>query len=186
MTFEKEFIEKLVKQDQQAFNEFYLKTVDIFFRYIQWNFYLSKAASEDIISDFYVKWWSVVKKYDFKQSFSAFMWTVFKNLLKDKFKKHWETSFSSFDSDEWERFDETLEDDFDLSELMEIDFQFEKIEEAMKNLDTESKEIIFLKFIEEKDNREISEMLNISNDNVRQKISRSLKKLKTLLGTDIT
>lgn len=186
MNFDKEFIEKLVKQDQRAFNEFYLKTVDMFFRYIQSNFYLSKAASEDIISEFYVKWWSVVKKYDFKQSFSAFMWTVFKNLLKDNFKKHWEISFSNFDNDDGEKFDETLEDDFNLSDFLETDFQFEKIEEAMKNLDTESREIIYMKFIEEKDNKEISELLNLSNDNVRQKISRSIKKLKSLLNTDIT
>jgi DNA-directed RNA polymerase specialized sigma24 family protein len=100
LNFDKEFIEKLVKQDQRAFNEFYLKTVDMFFRYIQSNFYLSKADSEDIVSDFYVKWWVVVKKYDFKQSFSAFMWTVFKNLLKDNFKKHSEISFSRFDNNE--------------------------------------------------------------------------------------
>lgn len=186
MNFDKDFIEKLVKQDQQAFNEFYLKTVDMFFRYIKSNFYLSKVASEDVISEFYVKWWSVVKKYDFKQSFSAFMWTVFKNLLKDNFKKHWEISFSNFNNDDWEKFDETLEDDFNLSDFLETNFQFEKIEKAMKNIDTESKEIIYLKFIEEKDNKEISELLNLSNDNVRQKISRSIKKLKSLLNTDIT
>jgi len=98
--FNKEFIEKLVKQDQLAFNEFYLKTVDMFFRYINSNFFLSKEESEDLISDFYVKWRDVCKKYDFKQSFSAFVWTVFKNLVKDNFKKHKDISFSSFDDDD--------------------------------------------------------------------------------------
>jgi len=100
LDFDKDFIEKLVKQDQLAFNEFYLKTVDMFFRYVQSNFYLSKQATEDIVSDFYVKWRTVVKKYDNKQSFSAFMRTVFKNLLKDNFKKHTDISFSSFDKSE--------------------------------------------------------------------------------------
>jgi len=55
----------------------------------------------------------------------------------------------------------------------------------MEKLDIENKEIIYLKFIEEKDNTEISDILQISNDSVRQKISRSLKKLKALLGTDM-
>jgi RNA polymerase sigma-70 factor (ECF subfamily) len=186
LNFEKEFIEKLVKQDQQAFNEFYLKTVDIFFRYIQANFYLSKEASEDIISDFYVKRWIVVKKYDPKQSFSAFVWTVFKNLLKDNFKKHTDISFSSFDKvDDGLNFDERLKDDFDILEFLESDFQYEQIESAMKKLDKESREIIYLKFIEENDNKEISEILGISNENVRQKLSRSLKKLKALLNTEL-
>ena len=187
MNFDKDFIEKLVKQDQRAFNEFYLKTVDIFFRYIQANFYLSKEASEDIISDFYVKRWTVVSKYDPKQSFSAFVWTVFKNLLKDSFKKHSDISFSTFDkTEDWLKFDERLEDDFDMFELLESDFQYEQIENAMKRLDKESREIIYLKFIEENDNVEVSEILWISNENVRQKLSRSLKKLKVLLNTDVT
>jgi DNA-directed RNA polymerase specialized sigma24 family protein len=100
LDFSKEFIEKLIKQDQRAFNEFYLKTVDMFFRYINSNFFLSKEDAEDIISDFYVKWWNIGSKYDFKQSFSAFVWTVFKNLVKDNFKKHKDISFSSFDKDD--------------------------------------------------------------------------------------
>jgi RNA polymerase sigma factor (sigma-70 family) len=83
-------------------------------------------------------------------------------------------------------FEEKLEDDFDMFGLLESDFKINQIEDAMKKLDQESREIIYLKFIEEKDNIEIVEILGISNENVRQKISRSLKKLKALLDTDIT
>lgn len=183
MDFSKEFIEQLVKQDQQAFNEFYLKTVDMFFRYLNSNFFLDKEEAEDIVSDFYVKWRKTVKKYDQKQSFSAFVWTVFKNLLKDNFKKHKEIAFSRFDDkDGWMSFEETIEDDFDIFELMETNFQFEQIENAMKQLDPDDREVIFLKFIEEKENKEIADILQISNENVRQKLSRSLKKLKSLLS----
>ncbi len=187
MNFDKEFIEKLMKQDQRAFNEFYLKTVDIFFRYVQSNFFLSKQETEDIISDFYVKRRNVVKKYDFKKSFTAFVWTVFKNLIKDSFKKHKDISFGVFDKiEDWTNFEDTLvDDDLDIFDLLESDFKYEQIKNAMEKLDLESKEIIYLKFIEEKDNIEISDILQISNDSVRQKISRSLKKLKALLDTDI-
>ncbi len=181
MDFDKEFIEQLVKQDQRAFNEFYLQTVDMFFRYLNSNFFLSKEDAEDIVSDFYVKRWNTVKKYNFKQSFSAFVWTVFKNLVKDSFKKQKDISFSSFDYEDWQSFEENIEDDFDVFDLLETDFQFKQIEDAMKQLDLESRELIYLKFIEEKDNMEIADILQISNDNVRQKLSRSLKKLKSLL-----
>ena len=54
----------------------------------------------------------------------------------------------------------------------------------MKQLDLESRELIYLKFIEEKNNTEIADILQISNDNVRQKLSRALKKLKSLLTND--
>jgi RNA polymerase sigma factor (sigma-70 family) len=52
----------------------------------------------------------------------------------------------------------------------------------MKELDENDREIIYLKFIEWKDNNEISELLGMSVDNVRQKIFRALKKLKSLLN----
>jgi RNA polymerase sigma-70 factor (ECF subfamily) len=67
---------------------------------------------------------------------------------------------------------------------LEIDFQLKQIEDAMKQLDLESRELIYLKFIEEKNNTEIADILQISNDNVRQKLSRALKKLKSLLTND--
>jgi len=183
LNFDKEFIEKLVKHDQQAFNEFYLKTIDIFFRYLNSYYFLDQEDSEDVISDFYVKWRDIVEKYDFKQSFSGFVWAVFKNLVKDNVKKHKDVAFSSFDEDDdWSTFEENLQDDFDIFELLESEFEFAHIQEAMKQLDADCREIIYLKFIEEKDNTEIADMLQISNENVRQKISRSLKILKTLLG----
>ena len=114
-------------------------------------------------------------KYDFKQSFSGFVWTVFKNLVKDSIKKHKDIAFSTFDdNDDWSTFEENLQDDFDIFEILESEFEFSHIEDAMKQLDSDCREIIYLKFIEERDNSEIADMLQISNENVRQKISRDL------------
>jgi RNA polymerase sigma factor (sigma-70 family) len=64
---------------------------------------------------------------------------------------------------------------------LESEFEFSHIQDAMEQLDSDSREIIYLKFIEEKDNTEIADILQISSENVRQKLSRSLKKLKILL-----
>lgn len=187
MNFEKEFIEKLVKQDQRAFNEFYLKTVDVFFRYLNSYYFLDQETSEDIISEFYVKWRDTVKKYDEKQSFSAFVWTVFKNLVKDSLKKQKDLAFSDFEKeDDGSNFEENIPDDeTDFFDLLEKDFQYKQIQDAMKELDSDSREIIYLKFIEEKDNNEIADVLWLSVENIRQKLSRALKKLKVLLETDI-
>ena len=183
MDFEKEFIEKLVKKDQMAFNEFYLKSVDVFSRYLNTNYFLDSTEIEDILADFYVKWRDVCDKYKFEQSFSAYVWTVFKNLLKDNFKKHKDIPFTSMSSwgDDDESFEDTLQDDLDIIDFLESEFQFKQIEQAMQDLDNDSRELIYLKFIESKDNNEISEILWLSVDNVRQKTFRALKKLKSLL-----
>ena len=182
IVFDKEHVKKLKHQDQNAFNQFYLETVDMFFRYINANYFISKQDSEDIISDFYVKFWEGVKAYKEDQSFTAYFRTIFKNTIKDFFKKNSDTPFTELQTnDEGEAFEDTLIDDIDLTKLLENDFKFEQIEKAMKRLDDISKDIIYFKFIEEKTNEEISSITWSSNEMIRQRLSRAIKQLKKLL-----
>ena len=181
--FEQVFLLLLIQQDAGAYNTFYLQTVDVFFRYLQSNFFLSPEDSEDIIADFYVKFRNAVIKYDINQSFSAYVRTIFRNTLKDYFKKHKELSFSQLDGDdeEGERFEDTLIEESEVAELLQQDFELEQIKAAMQELDALSREIIFLKYIEHKSNTEIEEQLLISQEVIRQRISRAFKKLRALL-----
>jgi DNA-directed RNA polymerase specialized sigma subunit len=59
-------------------------------------------------------------------------------------------------SEEEEDFGETLVDEFDITQFLENDFSLDIIKEAMKSLDTLSKDILYFKFIEEKSHEEIS------------------------------
>lgn len=181
--FEREYIKKLKQQDQNAFNQFYLQTVDMFFRYINANYFLAKQDAEDVISDFYVKFWEAVKSYKEDQSFNAYFRTIFKNTLKDFFKKNTDTPFTDLQTNEdGEHFEDTLTDDVDFTKLLENDFKFEQIENAMKQLDDTSKDVIYFKFIDERTNEEISSIIWISNELVRQRLSRAIKQLKKLLN----
>ena len=181
--FEQAFLLLLIQQDAGAYNTFYLQTVDVFFRYLQSNFFLSPEDSEDIIADFYVKFRNAVTKYDINQSFSAYVRTIFRNTLKDYFKKHKELSFSQLDGDDedGEKFEDTLIEESEVAELLQQDFELAQIKSAMQELDALSREIIFLKYIEHKSNTEIEEQLLISQEVIRQRISRAFKKLRALL-----
>lgn len=184
--FDQELIKKLKQQDHAAFNTFYLETVDIFSRYIEANYFINKQDADDLIADFYVKFWEVIKRYDENQSFSWYVWTIFKNLLKDFFKKNQDIPFTDLGNDDQDtNFDETLVDEGNIEDLLQKDFEFSKIQQAMKELDDWSKDIIYWKFIEEKSNEEIEILLWISNDNVRQKLSRAIKQLKSRLEDHI-
>ena len=184
--FEQAFLLLLIQQDAGAYNTFYLQTVDIFFRYLQSNFFLSQEDSEDIIADFYVKFRNAVTKYDINQSFSAYVWVIFKNTVKDAFKKNRELPFSLLDGDdeEGEKFEDTLVDESVIDEFLQQDFELEQIKKAMQELDALSREIIFLKYIEHKSNTEIEEQLMISQEVIRQRISRAFKKLRVLRKCD--
>ena len=182
--FDEAFLLLLTQQDTWAYNTFYLQTVDVFFRYLKSNFFLSQEDSEDIIADFYVKFWSAVTKYDINQSFSAYVWAIFKNTVKDFFKKHKDLPFSELDStdEETEKFEDTLIDETEFELFLQQDFELDQIKDAMKELDNLSREIVFLKFIEDKSYSEIEEQLLLSQDAIRQRISRALKKLKEILN----
>lgn len=179
MAIEKALIKKLVKKDHEAYNDFYLQTVDMFYRFVISRYILSTQEIEDIVSDFYMKFWRVVEKYDETYAFETYMWTVFRNWIKDYFKKQKLWSFpENFDAQDPDEDEQILLDGLQNNYLME------DISNAMQKLDERSYEIIFLKFIEEKTYEEISMLLWVAQDAVRQRISRSLKKLKTLLVND--
>ncbi|HCB51053.1 TPA: hypothetical protein DEP21_00430 [Patescibacteria group bacterium] len=111
---------------------------------------------------------------------------MFKNIIKDHFKKNHDIPFTELESEDQDgSFEETLVDEEDIKSILHKNFQFEQIQKAMKELDDGNKDIIYWKFIEEKDNGEIEMLLNISNDNLRQKISRAIKQLKKLLEDNL-
>ena len=81
------FKQLLVQQDEEAFNKFYLETVDIFFRYLKANYFIDDEDMQDIIADFYIKCRNGFPSFDINQNFSGWVWSVFKNTLKDFWKK---------------------------------------------------------------------------------------------------
>ena len=176
------FKELLIQQDEDAFNKFYLDTVDIFFRYLKANYFISEEDSQDIITDFYIKCWNWLPSFDISQNFSWWVWSIFKNTLKDFWKKKWETAFSEIDSESDIPFEDSLEDEEDFTQILDDEYTFDQIRSAILELDEASKEVISLKFIEEKSYWEIAWILWISQDLVRQRCSRALKALKIKLG----
>ena len=175
------FKELLVQQDEDAFNKFYLETVDIFFRYLKANYFIDDDDMQDIIADFYIKCWNGFPSFDISQNFSGWVWSIFKNTLKDFWKKKWETAFSEIDPENDISFEDSLEDEEDFTQILDNEYTLEQIRLAIFELDEMSKEVISLKFIEEKSYGEISEILWISQDLVRQRCSRALKALKIKL-----
>lgn len=175
-------ISEIVNKNKNSFNEFYDKTINIFFRYIKSNYFINDHDANDLIADFYLKVWNWLSTYKSFYNFEAWVWTIFKNTLKDYFKKSKEISFSSIDSYEtWFNFEEDLVSDENVLELLNTEFEYKTIYNAIQNLDEAFKEVLFLKFIEEKTNKEISKLLKITEELVRQRTSRALKKLKELL-----
>jgi RNA polymerase sigma-70 factor, ECF subfamily len=176
--FEESFIELLVAWDEQAFAAFYEKTVDAFNRYLMGRYFLDEATTQDILSDVYLKCWKWLSWYNPDYSFETYARSILKNHAKDYFKKRKSIQLK----------DEHMEDhsfisagEDELLDSLEQDFYIERIEWVMMHLDETSYEVVYLKYMQELSYEEISTLTGISSDALRQRLSRALKKIKTLL-----
>ncbi|USN54267.1 MAG: sigma-70 family RNA polymerase sigma factor [Candidatus Peribacteria bacterium] len=85
--FDKKTIRRIQRQDSEAYHLFYEGTVHVFYRYLSAHYFLTRPEMDDLLSEFYLKFWQVAAKYDDHFKFESFVRTVFKNLVKDYFKK---------------------------------------------------------------------------------------------------
>ncbi len=67
-------------------------------------------------------------------------------------------------------------------EALEADYQFGQIQLALQTLDSDSQEVIFLKYIEDLSYEEITALIGGTQEALRQRLSRALKKLKDVLA----
>lgn len=146
---------------------FYTKSVNRFYRYLKANYYLTDAEKDDLLSDFYLKCRTNIEKYDPSYNLETFIRTMFRNLLKDYFKKSKEVH-----PDEDFLVEAAGASDENMIEILEKDFQMEKIQNALTHLEGPFQEVLFFKFIEEKSYEEIADILIITQDAVRQRVSR--------------
>jgi RNA polymerase sigma-70 factor (ECF subfamily) len=172
---DRSLIAGVVRKDPHAFAQFYEMTVQTFYRYLTSHYYLTKAQRDDLLSDYYLKLWQVVDKYDPTYKFTTFVWVVFKNLVKDYFKKSKEGILDEEEYGERASWEPALVD------LLEHDYQFSQIQHALQSLDVDAQEVIFLKYIEDLSYEEITALLGGSQEALRQRLSRALKKLKEAL-----
>ena len=136
----------------------------------------------DLVSDFYVKLWRSLSRFDHSiGSFQGFVWTMFRNLLKDYFKKSKSVAFSDFGGDDFS-LEETLQSDDNVTDLFQRDFTYEVIVSSLDALDVLSREAIYLKYVKQLPMSEMVQMLGVGPDVVRKRLSRAIAKLRDLLA----
>lgn len=179
--YDRGFIEKLQTQDANAFGILYNDFVDMFYRYIKSHYTLSEQDIQDILSDIFVKIWQTLPRINDHTSLSWFLRTIAKNHIKDYFKRSSETPFASFNTTNIDGDEQTREDmlpaEDNIAQSFHTQYTYETIHSALHTLEDTYKDPIILKFIEDMSYEEIALTLNISQDAVRQRLSRWLKKL---------
>lgn len=156
------------------FEQIYLKYSDKIYRYVYLNTY-DPYLSEDITSETFLRIWKNWKKIkpDFIQ---ALLYKTAKNILIDNYRKHGNAKKVSLE----EIVEQGLEPSYDedLIEKINKNDNIKKINDAIKTLPDNLREVLILRFMNDLSAKEAAEILETTEVSIRVLQYRALKKLK--------
>lgn len=138
------------------------------------------SAAQDLLQEIFIKTFVHLNDYDHSLPFSSWIYRIAHNETISYFRKERSRPCVLIRVEDFFLF-ETLADDAFLSDQKEHRHTVLQIKTAVDRLEPKYREIIVLKFFEEKSYEEISDILQIPQGTVATLISRAKKKIKIYL-----
>ncbi len=172
---------KLVKQARKS-AEAFGKLYDIYFAeiYTYLSFKVGKHLAEDLTSQTFEN--ALVKIKDFKwkgYSFGSWLYKIAHNLVIDEYRRQNE-NVVTLDGNELTIQSEDLGPD----EIAELKIETKNLLDAMEDLSSEQREIIYFRYIKELTIEETMQITGKSIDSVKSLSKRALHALKNKLNYD--
>lgn len=156
------------------FDELYLQFSDKIYKYFYWQVKDPRLA-EDFTGEVFLRAWKNWKR--FKPDFSsAWLYKIARNFLIDYLRAKKNKKEVSLETSIEEGIEPSYDED--LIEKIQNDNDIEDLRKAINSLPENLREVVILRFIEELSAREVGEILNITEVNVRVLQYRGLQKLK--------
>lgn len=139
----------------------------------------SSADIDDLLQNVFIKVYKNMKEFDPSLRFSSWIYRICYNEMVDWYRKEKREPHISFDADEAIMHSLASEDNTAHSALSEE--KKKMIQKALESLDQKYKDIIELRFYEEKSYEEIADILRIPPGTVATHLNRVKKILKEQL-----
>ena len=137
-------------------------------------------AAQDLLQEIFIKTYVHLNDYDHSLQFSSWIYRIAHNEIISSFRK--EKNLPSVLERECDLFlFEKVVENLELTDGDGQKHSSSEIQAAVDRLDPKSREIIVLKFFEEKRYEEISDILQIPEGTVATMINRAKKKIKSYL-----
>ncbi len=146
-------------------------------RYIQRILFISKEDAEDILQEVFIKAYKNINGYDSRYSFSSWIYRIAHNEAVSFLRKRKSSVQGYQDMDVFDNLpsDESIEDNF-ISELRN-----KEVKNILKMLEPKYREVLILRYFEDMEYNEISDILHTSVGNVSSLINRGKKRFKVLV-----
>lgn len=165
---EKRFLDALNEYGDALFRHAFIRISD-------------REKAIDLVHDTYTKVWSYIRSGHEIESFRPFLYKVLNNLIIDEYRKKREASLEALLESEGVSegyFDELIDDGVDsLMATIDGDRAFQ----LLGQLPDEYREVVTLRFVDGLGPKEISELIEESENTVSVRIHRALKYLHLLL-----
>ncbi|MFA5961846.1 MAG: sigma-70 family RNA polymerase sigma factor [Parcubacteria group bacterium] len=166
---------ELSKQNPDAFGELVSRYQKRLFLYIRRSSYFSNEDIEDIIQETFIKVYRSLNIFDGDLKFSTWIYQIARNTMIDAIRKKQirpQTVF--FEEDDTLKF---FKADIDIQAQIENKDQVRILQELIDDLPYRYKEVLILRFLEDKNYDEIMDIIQKPKGTVAALISRGRKKL---------
>ncbi len=159
-------------QKQALFHKLFEEYQDAIFRFVFFRVG-GRQTALDITQDTFVRLWGYIAKGGAIEHEQAFVYRIAKNAVIDYYKKSKSSSLedlldSGFEPQTNNHSEEILKND-----------DIKMVQGLLEELDEESRQIIFLRYTEEKPIEEIATLFNKTTNAMTVRIHRIIQKLKT-------
>lgn len=167
-------------KDRQAFAPIVARYSQPLRRYITRLGLLDSEAVKDVLQEAFIKAYIHLNDYDVSLSLSAWLYRIARNETMTDFRKQ-KNRPHAIEHIDFE-LSEKIVADLDIPRELDRSIDTQAVQTALDRIDVKYREVIVLRFFEEKSYDEISDILQIPNGTVGVYITRGKAELKALLA----
>ena len=171
---------KLSLEDAENFAFLIEKYEKSLFRYIKRLGNFPDEDAEDILQEVFIKIYQNLNDFDLKLKFSSWIYRITHNHTISFFRKS-KSRPDLLSSEDSEKVFMVLSSNLDIEEKIDQNLEKDKIRELLNQLDKKYRDVLILKFLEDKDYNEISDILRKPVGTISTLINRAKIKFKELL-----
>lgn len=173
---EKDFLllMKMRQGEEAAFDKFVRKYYEEIFQYCRYHCF-DREYARDLTQETFLKFFAKLPDYHYRGKTKNFLYTIAGNLCKNFYKKRKELLLEQEELEQGAVLEEDMMDGL-LDQMT--------VEDAIKNLSQEQREVILLYYFQDLKLREIAEVLGIGLPLVKYRLGQGRKQLGEWLKTE--
>lgn len=156
------------KSSSLSFMELIKRYEKPLFRYVKRISFFTDEETEDILQEVFIKIYKNLNNYDSSLKFSSWIYRITHNQTVDHIRKNSKNKSVPIIDNDWGQ----IIDKFDLYNHIESEEIKNKIILSIENLSVKYKEVLYLRFVEEKSYEEISDIIKKPKGTVSTLINR--------------